>query len=580
MSQLSLTIRRRNVTPHQNKLSSSLSPLLQRLYISRGVSDDKDLQYTLKLLYSWKKLKNINIATNIICDAIITKKRILIVGDFDADGATSCALAINALNSFGACQPDYLVPDRFQFGYGLSSEIVELAVSSTKPDVLLTVDNGISSIEGVKTAKRHGIQVVITDHHLAGEQLPEADAIVNPNQPGCDFESKNIAGVGVIFYVMCAVRAVLANKKWFNKVRPQPNMAELLDLVALGTVADVVSLDKNNRILVHQGLQRIRAGCVRPGIQALIDITHRKNTTLTTTDIGFALSPRINAAGRLDDMSQGIELLLTTDKNKAKVLALQLDELNSERRAIENTMQQEAIVALESIKLNKQSQLPPALCFYQPDWHQGVIGIVASRIKEKTHRPVIAFAEADESLIKGSARSITGFHIRDALATINSRFPSLLTSFGGHAMAAGLTLDKNKFDIFNQIFIDIASEQLTEDQLKNSIITDGELKPEELTLSTAEMLKNSGPWGQNFPEPLFDGVFNLVDQKILKNKHLKLILTHAKCNDWIDAILFNADLKLWPSPETKQVKIAYRLEINEFRGQRSPQMILHYIEAM
>ena len=575
---MSLTIHRRPIKEDGIAFSSSTPPLLQRIYSSRGVYSEEELQYTLSKLYDYRKLKDIEKAAEILSSAIIEKNHILIVGDFDADGATSSALAIAALHSFGATNPNYIVPNRFEFGYGLTPGIVEVA-KEHQPDVLVTVDNGISSLEGVAAAKAHGMQVVITDHHLAGEQLPEADAIVNPNQPGCLFPGKNTAGVGVIFYVMCAVRALLDKQGWFSKQRSKPNMAELLDLVALGTVADVVSLDQNNRILVHQGLQRIRIGRVRPGIQALIDVTNRKNTSIVSSDMGFSLGPRLNAAGRLDDMSIGIELLLSTDIQQAKSLAVTLDELNVERRAIEESMRQEAMSKLEALSLeDEKSMLPSGVCLYQDDWHQGVIGILAARVKEKTYRPVIAFAQGDEGLIKGSARSVSGFHIRDALALINSRFPGLLIAFGGHAMAAGLTLKESDFEQFKAAFEQVASEYLSEDQLTASVVTDGDLTKDHLTLSTAEMLHTSGPWGQSFPEPLFDGVFHIVDQKLLKEKHLKLTLQHPDSSQWIDAILFNADRTIWPDQAVSRVRVVYQLDINEFRGQRNVQMLLRHLE--
>lgn len=576
---MSLTINRRTITKSSLTFSSSVSPLLQRIYAARGVCSEDELQHSLTRMYDYRKLKGIEAAAIILSDAVVQQKHILVVGDFDADGATSSAVAITALRSFGASQPDYLVPNRFEYGYGLSPEIVDVA-KKRQPDVLVTVDNGISSIEGVASAKACNMQVVVTDHHLAGKQLPEADAIVNPNQPGCPFPGKNTAGVGVIFYVMCAVRAALEKQGWFNEKRPQPNMAALLDLVALGTVADVVSLDQNNRILVHQGLQRIRAGHVRPGIQALIDVANRKNSALIANDMGFALGPRLNAAGRLDDMSVGIELLLSDDISQARELAAMLDGLNVERRAIEDSMRQEAESQLDQLSLGDESIFPAGVCLYQADWHQGVIGILASRIKEKVYRPVIAFAQADDGLIKGSARSVSGFHIRDALATIDSRFPGLLISFGGHAMAAGLTLNERDFEAFKAAFEQVASEQLSQEALTASVMTDGELSAGELTLSTAEMLRQAGPWGQNFPEPVFDGVFNVVDQKLLKDKHLKLTLTHSESNEWIDAILFNADRSLWPNHTLRVVRAVYQLDVNEFRGQRNMQMLLRHLEAV
>ncbi|MCY4328796.1 MAG: single-stranded-DNA-specific exonuclease RecJ [Endozoicomonadaceae bacterium] len=557
--------------------SSSVSPLLQQIYAGRGVFSDNELNHSLNQLYDYKEIKDIDKAAEIIADTIMTQGRIVIIGDFDVDGATSCALAITALRQFNATDPRYLVPNRFKYGYGLTPEIVTEA-KKFRPDLLITVDNGISSIEGVEAAHQHGIKVVITDHHLPGKEVPRAEAIVNPNQNGCPFPGKNSAGVGVIFYVMCAVRTILADRGWFNEKRPLPKMATLLDLVAVGTVADVVSLDKNNRTLVWQGLQRIHAGFVCMGIYALIKVTKKQIKTLTTSDIAFSLAPRLNAAGRLDDMSIGIELLLESDLVRAMELAKQLDQLNVERRNIEQSMQAEAINELNTLFPDKNKILPAAFCFYKTSWHQGVSGIISSRIKEKTHRPVITFAQDSNGLIKGSARSVPGFHIRDALAEINTHHPGLLLSYGGHAMAAGLTLKERDFDYFKQLFVAIATKQLDETLLRAVIVTDGELNENDLNLSTAELLRNSGPWGQHFPEPLFDGVFKITTQKLLKNKHLKLTLTHTKDNKPVDAIFFNADTDCWPNDKIQLARVVYQLDINEFKNKKNLQLLVRYIE--
>ena len=574
-----MKIIRRATSPEKSSFPSTVHPLLQRIYAGRGIAANTELNYAVSNLYDYHGLKGIEEAADIISHAVVRQQNILVVGDFDADGATSSALAITALQSFCANQPDYLVPNRFEFGYGLTPEIVEVAAANS-PDIIITVDNGISSIEGVQSAKEKGIKVVITDHHLAGSSLPEADAIVNPNQPDCPFPGKNTAGVGVIFYVMCAVRACLKKLNWFNDKRPLPNMAVLLDLVALGTVADVVSLDKNNRIFVYHGLERIKAGYVRPGILALIDISQRQQRTLTAGDFGFSLGPRLNAAGRLDDMSLGIELLLSKDITRARQLAVKLDELNTQRRSIEESMRIEAEDKLHKLSIKRQNTLLTGLCLYQEDWHQGIIGILASRIKEKTHCPVIAFAPSECGRIKGSARSINGFHIRDALAEIANSAPGLLCSYGGHAMAAGLTIKTEDFEHFHREFQSITKEKLNEENLMASLVTDGELKAEEHTLPVAIMLRDAGPWGQHFPEPLFDGTFRVINQKLLKNKHLKFVVTHPESNQWIDAILFNADLTCWPDASVQRAFIVYKLDINEYRGNQNIQIIVKHMEAV
>ncbi len=567
------------------RFPDTMPALLQRLYSSRGVSNADELERTLKRLESWRSLKDIDKAAVLLADAIVNQQRILIVGDFDADGATSSALGTLALRAMGASWVDFLVPNRFEYGYGLSPDIVEVAKERT-PDLLVTVDNGISSIEGVRAAKAAGMKVLVTDHHLAGRELPEADAIVNPNQPGCEFSGKSTAGVGVIFYVLCALRTELDGRGWFEG-RQKPNMASFLDLVALGTVADVVSLDNNNRILVHQGLGRIRAGKARPGILALAEIARREPSRLVASDLGFALAPRLNAAGRLDDMSLGIELLITDDPLNARHLASQLDSLNRERREIEDSMKEEALRDLSKLQLAdhlpaEEGSLPWGVCLYQNDWHQGVIGILASRVKEKLHRPVIAFAPGNEGELKGSARSIPGFHMRDALDAVATRNPGLIPKFGGHAMAAGLSLKENDYEFFAKAFDEEARRLLTEEQLESSLMTDGELSEQELTLDTAELLREAGPWGQNFPEPVFDGVFTLQDQRLVGSKHLKMTLVAGDGTDghWIDGICFNVDTHQWPDTTARKVRVVYRLDVNEFRGRRSVQLMVEHLEPV
>ena len=475
---------------------------------------------------------------------------------------------------------DYLVPNRFEYGYGLTPEIVEVS-RQYQPDVLVTVDNGISSIDGVAAAKAQGWKVVVTDHHLAGRELPQADAIVNPNQPECPFPGKNTAGVGVIFYVMCALRTELKQRGWFNKV-PEFNPFELLDLVALGTVADVVSLDANNRILAHQGLARIRAGRCRPGIRALIEVSGRNPERLVAADLGFALGPRLNAAGRLDDMSTGIELLLTDHLNSAREIASELDSLNQERKEIESTMQQEALAELDKLQLDDKSQLPLGISLFREDWHQGVVGILASRVKDRLNRPVIAFAEADsgqqDGEIKGSARSIQGLHMRDALDSVARENPGLIIKFGGHAMAAGLSIKKADFPRFVDAFDREVRSQLNDESLEAVIHTDGELQVCDMTMEIAQVLREGGPWGQNFPEPCFDGQFQIIQQRLVGKKHLKMVLKVPDSEFYLDAIAFNVDTQQWPDLNISTIRVVYKLDINEFRGQTSLQLLVDYFE--
>lgn len=573
------TIRRREFT-QLCQFAQPIHPLLQRIYSARGVLDERELQYQLAHLHK-PGFKGLSEAVSLLADAVVAQAKILIVGDFDADGATSSALAVLALRAMGLPNVDFLVPNRFEYGYGLTPEIVAVAAAQ-HPDIILTVDNGISSIEGVNAAHELGIVVIVTDHHLPGAYLPDADAIVNPNQPGCEFPSKNLAGVGVIFYVMNALRGELRQIGWFEEIGiPEPNMASFLDLVALGTVADVVPLDRNNRILVAQGLERIRAGRCRPGIKALIEIAGKQAHRIMASDFGFAMGPRLNAAGRLDDMSLGIQCLLSESEELAREMAAQLDELNRDRKAIETGMQQEAMVMLQKTLAADARDLPWGLCLFDETWHQGVIGILASRIKDKYHRPSIVFADAGDDEIKGSARSIPGLHIRDALDAVAARHPHLLQKFGGHAMAAGMSLKRENFAEFAQAFDEEVRRQLTENDLQAVIISDGELTIEELSLNTAMQLRNAGPWGQHFPEPLFDGEFFVIQQRKVGEKHLKMTLTlDGKGQQLIDAIAFNVDTAIWPNPQIQRVRLAYKLDINEFRGNTNLQLLVDYIEPV
>ncbi|MDV5171685.1 single-stranded-DNA-specific exonuclease RecJ [Photobacterium rosenbergii] len=554
-------------------------PILQRIYAARGITSEAELERGVRGLLGYNQLYGIEPAVTLLKQALAEQRRIIVVGDFDADGATSSALSVLALRMLGSRNVDYLVPNRFDDGYGLSPEVVEQA-AERGAELIMTVDNGVSSISGVAAAKERGIQVLVTDHHLPGDTLPQADAIVNPNLHECGFPSKALCGVGVAFYLMLAVRASLREDNWFvEQGLPEPNLAELLDLVALGTVADVVALDGNNRILVHQGLQRIRAGKCRPGIRALIEVANRDPARLVATDLGFALGPRINAAGRLDDMSFGVELLLCDNIQAARRMATELDALNQTRKEIEQGMKEEAVAICERLKFNQQD-MPYGLALFQRDWHQGVIGILASRIKEQYHRPVIAFADAGNGEIKGSCRSIPGLHMRDVLDLIDTQNPGMILKFGGHAMAAGLTIPEPKLEAFSQAFDLAVRAELDEDALRGVLLSDGELMPQELNLQTAEVLRAGGPWGQQFPEPMFDGRFRLLHQKLVGSKHLKMMLEPVAGGSVIDAIAFNVDVRRWPDASVQQVELAYRLDVNEFRGNRSAQLLVEHITAL
>jgi single-stranded-DNA-specific exonuclease len=569
---------RREYSPMLAAGLSSLPPLLSRVYAARNVNSINELDNNLENLLSYQSLLGIDKAVALLAKAVMQQQRILIVGDFDADGATSTAVAIRALRSFGAQNVQFLVPNRFLFGYGLTPELVEVAVTLS-PDIIVTVDNGIANHAGVAAAIARGMRVVITDHHLAAATLPAADAIVNPNQPNDLFPSKNLAGVGVIFYVMLALRRHLTNLAWFaQKQLPEPTMSRLLDLVALGTVADLVALDQNNRTLVQQGLRRICAGQGVPGIAALLELSNRDVTKTTTSDLGFAVAARLNAAGRLDDMSLGIECLLCDDPAQVRAMARTLDQLNKERKTIEQDMQTQALEALNKIIANLHGEVPCGVCLFDAAWHQGVIGILAARIKERFNRPAIIFAPGQEGELKGSARSIAGLHVRDILALIDAQQPGLILKFGGHAMAAGLTIKTENFAKFAAIFNEMVVQQVTPAQLQHSLFSDGELMPEELTLTAADLLRNGGPWGQAFPEPLFDDTFRVVDQRLVGDKHLKLRLAKEDC--MLDAIAFFVDTQIWPNHRCQHIRAAYRLDVNEYKGRRSLQLIVEYLEAM
>ncbi|WP_218048065.1 single-stranded-DNA-specific exonuclease RecJ [Proteus mirabilis] len=568
------TLRRR--VAKATALPESLDPLLRQIYANRGITSETQLERSLKGLLHYQDLNGIDVAISLLVEALKLQSRIVIVGDFDADGATSTALAIKALRQMGFQQVSYHIPNRFDDGYGLSPQVVH-DVAKKGVDLIITVDNGISSFEGVDVAHEYGIRVLVTDHHLPGHSLPQADAIINPNLADCAFLSKSLAGVGVTFYLMTALRAELEKQGWFTtQGLARPNMADYLDLVALGTVADVVPLDENNRIFVYEGLRRIRAGRCCAGIKALTEVSRKTLSQLVSSDLGFALGPRLNAAGRLDDMSVGVALLLTNDIGVAREIANELDGLNQTRREIEAGMQEEASTIFRQF-ITTQDDLPNGLAIYHPQWHQGVVGILASRIKEKLHRPVIAFAPSGDGLLKGSGRSIHGVHLRDALERLNTLNPGLMVKFGGHAMAAGLSLEEEKFPLFQRHFSALMAELVSAEQLQGVILTDGELSDCQLSLPIAEMLREAGPWGQAFPEPLFDGKFTLLQQRIVGSKHLKMMLQPINSHVMIDAIAFNVDVNIWPDNSIKTVELAYRLDVNEFRGQRNAQLLVEHI---
>ncbi|MEQ1913460.1 MAG: single-stranded-DNA-specific exonuclease RecJ [Sideroxydans sp.] len=538
-----------------------LSPLLARIYAARGITTRTQLDTDIQHLLSFKLLKNAQAMASLLADAIAQQQKLLIVADYDADGATACSVGLRGLRALGA-QVDFIVPNRFEYGYGLTPEIVRLAAQS-KPNIILTVDNGIASVEGVAEAHRLGIQVLVTDHHLPGDTLPDAECIVNPNQLGCEFPSKNLAGVGVMFYVLMALRAELRARGTFA-TRPEPNLGSLLDLVALGTVADVVKLDDNNRILVHQGLQRIRAGRGSAGIQALLRLMRRPAAQTTSYELGFIVGPRLNAAGRLEDMSLGIRCLISDDTTESDAIAAQLDALNHERRSIEADMQDSALAALNLF--NPADSY--SLSLFNEDWHQGVIGILASRLKDKFHRPVIAFAHAQTGEIKGSGRSIPGLHLRDALDLVSKHHPHLILKFGGHAMAAGLSIREMDLAQFRQAFEQVCSELLDADALIKSIATDGALQPAEFSLELARELQQQ-VWGQGFAEPLFEGDFDVESQRVVGEKHLKLKLKSAAGS--VDAIYF-----FYNEPVADTVHAVFSLSINEYNGKQTLQLIVRH----
>lgn len=575
----------------QQRPSNANLPLVERILDSRGLTAEK-LDFGLKGLASFSTLKGIEQACELLLKAIQNKQRILIIGDFDADGATSTALAVDCLNKMGAHWVHYLVPNRFEYGYGLSPAITDLAYKEFQPDLLVTVDNGISSFDGVARAKELGMKVLVTDHHLAASpdenDLPKADAIVNPNQPNCQFASKSACGCAVIFYVLCALRAKLIEQGVQSNTLP--NMASYLDLVALASVADVVPLDENNRIIVEQGLRRIRSGHGRPGILALLQVAKKNHQQLTSKDFGFALGPRLNAAGRMDDMSIGIECLLSGNEEHALSAAQLLEDLNSERKQVEAGMQQQALQALDRLP-EAQVKDASSLCLFQASWHQGVIGLLASRLKEKYYRPVIVFAPAQEgndsadAELKASGRSIPGFHLRDALDLVAKQIPHALNKFGGHAMAAGLSLNRKHLDEFKACFEQVSQQLLTPELLVNTLVTDGMPAPQDFTINMARQLRFVAPWGQNFPEPLFDGEFMVTNQRLLgaDKNHLKLTLQIPNSTQLVDAILFGIERHGFSQQDLmnlNRVHLVFEMDVNEFRGNESVQLIIRHLEVI
>lgn len=568
----------RRVVSSKCDLPDSIHPVMRRIFATRNISSVRELDYSLTNLLPFNRLKNIDAAAELLIDAIRNNKKILVVADYDADGATACAVALRGLALLGASQVVYQVPDRAKHGYGLSTDVVRQALKF-EPDLLVTVDNGISSLSGVDFARSAGVDVLITDHHLPGGELPAATAIVNPNQPGDQFPSKCIAGVGVMFYILLAVRAGLRDANWFDGQGLQtPNLAPLLDLVALGTVADVVQLDFNNRILVSQGLKRIRARRCSQGVMALIRVAGSVSEKITSSDLGFLLGPRLNAAGRLADMSLGIECLLTDDFSHAVSLAIQLDRFNRERKLVQAEMQEEAEACLLNITEVEQGVLPFGVCLYDAGWHQGIVGVLAGRIKEKLNRPVIIFAPAGEGLLKGSGRSISGIHLKDVLEALAAKHPHLVERFGGHAMAAGLTIKESHYAEFSEVF-DKEVELVTAGRLPGvEIVTDGNLAPDDISLELAGEIENGGPWGQGFPEPLFDDIFAVADARMVGERHLKLKLLPDGAERPVEAISFNTELDA-VDKDAENLRFVYQLAVDDYNNDPKPQLIIRHIET-
>ena len=553
--------------------TNTIHPRLSQIYSARNIGAEEELDYRLDRLIPPADLPGIDKALDVLVDSLENDARIMFIGDFDADGATSTVVGIKALTAMGADKVDYLVPNRFDHGYGLSPEIVDVAREG-RPDLLITVDNGIASIDGVNAARNLGMSVVVTDHHLPGDTLPRADAIVNPNLDGSQFGSHALAGVGVIFYLMVALRGRLRDRGWFTASRPAPNLGDLLDLVAIGTVADLVPLDRNNRVLIANGLARINAGKSRAGVKALLNSCNRRIGELNTSDLGFGVAPRLNAAGRLEDMSLGIECLLTEDPGLASTMAAKLDRLNRERREIESEMKLQAMEIVDGMQLS--GSVSHGLCLYDENWHQGIVGLVAGRIKDRTGKPVIAFAKAGDAELKGSARSVTGLHIRDILSDISTKHPGLVVRFGGHAAAAGLSLRTEDLAKFELAFSDEV-EARSDSDLGHVVYSDGSLAEEELSLDFAGLLRRSGPWGQQFPEPLFDDKFDVLESRTVGNDHLKLRVRKKGGTRVMDAISFYHEGTSDHAAMEEGVHMVYKLDINEYQGLRKPQLIVQHL---
>ena len=558
------------------ELSPDIPLLLQRVYALRGITSMQELDYTTRNLCNYDNLDGTQTAVEIVYSAMQNNKRIMIVGDFDTDGATSTALTVKALKKMGCQHVDYIIPNRFDDGYGLSISVIKRALLK-KADLIITVDNGVSAIEAVEFAKQSNLTVIITDHHLCPEQLPAADAIINPNLPNCSFPSKHLAGVGVAFYFMSALRAKLRQENWFRTHNLEEyNLASLLDLVALGTIADVVKLDHNNRILVHQGINRIRSGYCCAGIKALLHIARKDPISFTSTDLAYYIAPRLNAAGRMDNMSLSVELLLCDDYDSALKQASDLDMLNNDRKLIEQTMYKEALSYIQGLE-QQQSSFPNLLVVYHPEWHQGIIGILSARLKDKHYRPVICFASTEEGILKGSGRSIAGIHLRDLLDELDQNHPDLLVSFGGHAMAVGLSIRENDLERFRKHFETLIDKRLNANTLEQIIETDGEIDSQDFNYAMAKQLKESGPWGEGFTEPTFDGDFIVHQQRLFAEKHLRLVLEPKNGGPIIEGVCFNVNLTQWPDNTIKNVKIVYQLDVDDFRGNQTAKLMIRHI---
>lgn len=558
------------------ELSPDIPLLLQRVYALRGITSMQELDYTTRNLCNYDNLDGTQTAVEIVYSAMQNNKRIMIVGDFDTDGATSTALTVKALKKMGCQHVDYIIPNRFDDGYGLSISVIKRALLK-KADLIITVDNGVSAIEAVEFAKQSNLTVIITDHHLCPEQLPAADAIINPNLPNCSFPSKHLAGVGVAFYFMSALRAKLRQENWFRTHNLEEyNLASLLDLVALGTIADVVKLDHNNRILVHQGINRIRSGYCCAGIKALLHIARKDPVSFTSTDLAYYIAPRLNAAGRMDNMSLSVELLLCDDYDSALKQASDLDMLNNDRKLIEQTMYKEALSYIQGLE-QQQSSFPNLLVVYHPEWHQGIIGILSARLKDKHYRPVICFASTEEGILKGSGRSIAGIHLRDLLDELDQNHPDLLVSFGGHAMAVGLSIRENDLERFRKHFETLIDKRLNANTLEQIIETDGEVDSQDFNYAMAKQLKESGPWGEGFTEPTFDGDFIVHQQRLFAEKHLRLVLEPKNGGPIIEGVCFNVNLTQWPDNTIKNVKIVYQLDVDDFRGNQTAKLMIRHI---